>query len=1006
MGPASYNLGYSVRFPLLILLAAAGCFGAPADPSDYEGRTVVRVDFVPPRQPLTQSHLARVVRVKEGRPLRLSDVRETIRGLFAAGRYSSRIRAEAEPVDGGVAVRFHAEPSWFIGEVRVTGVPTPPTESQLVNRTGLELGELYTEEERSLADQAVRGLLEDNGFFLPSIAFQTSDNNESQQRDIEIRVAAGPRAVIGDLIISGPGPGRGQDDSPGVDELRRIAEWRRGKAFHQRHIQKGLDRLEEHFRRRERWQSEVRVTGRQFDPENGEVTFVLLLDPGPRMTVRVEGAEFSRAELRRYIPVFEEGVVDDDLLEEGRRNLRDVLQSRGYFNARVEVDRDLGRDTEVGLVYRIDRGPRHRMARLDIRGHTFFDLETIRERMLVQEKTFSLRRGRFNETLLARDRQAIEDLYLANGFRDVKVESRVEDDYRGREGDLAVFIQIEEGAPTFVEQVHIRGAENIPAEQFYPDLASAPGQVFSELNVATDRDLILGTYFDNGFQDARFSWRVEPGAAPRSVVIDYEIQEGESLLVRRPIVSGLKHTRGSLVDSQIRIAPGEPLSQSRMLETQRRLYDLGIFSRVDVDLQNPEGDEPSKNVLLQLQEARRWTVGVGGGAEFARIGGNTADVTSPVGEASFSPRITLELTRLNVRGIGHTASVRTRFSNLQQRALFTYEAPRTFNSDKWRLIFSGLVDTSRNVRTFTGRRAEGALQLQQRLSKPSTVLYRYTFRRTSIDENTLQITPGLIPLQAQPVRVALFSGTYIQDRRDDPTDATKGIFNTFDLSLASGGWGSQADFARFLGQNSTYHRLSKSFVLARTLQLGLIAPRGAAVSSPSPGFDFASNPDQRIPLSERFFGGGANSHRGFPVNQAGPRDPTTGFPIGGGALFVNSVELRFPLIGENIGGVLFHDAGNVYSRFRRISFRHRQDVIESDGTTAGYEFDYMVHAVGFGLRYRTPVGPVRLDVGYSLNPPRFIGFEGSREELLTGGGMISNQRISSLQFHFSLGQRF
>ena len=159
-------------------------------------------------------------------------------------------------------------------------------------------------------------------------------------------------------------------------------------------------------------------------------------------------------------------------------------------------------------------------------------------------------------------------------------------------------------------------------------------------------------------------------------------------------------------------------------------------------------------------------------------------------------------------------------------------------------------------------------------------------------------------------------------------------------------------------------------------------------------------------MSERFFGGGANSHRGFPVNQAGPRDPTTGFPIGGGALFVNSFELRFPLIGENIGGVLFHDAGNIYSRFRRISFRRRQDAITVDGTTAGYEFDYMVHAVGFGLRYKTPVGPVRLDLGYSLNPPRFIGFEGSREELLTGGGMISNQRISSFQFHFSLGQRF
>ena len=113
-----------------------------------------------------------------------------------------------------------------------------------------------------------------------------------------------------------------------------------------------------------------------------------------------------------------------------------------------------------------------------------------------------------------------------------------------------------------------------------------------------------------------------------------------------------------------------------MLETQRRLYDLGVFSKVDVDLQNPDGEEPSKNVLVQVEEAKRWSFGVGGGAEFARIGGNTGDLTSPVGDASFSPRVTLEFTRLNLRGKAHTASLRTRFSDLQQRALFTYENPR------------------------------------------------------------------------------------------------------------------------------------------------------------------------------------------------------------------------------------------------------------------------------------------------------------------------------------------
>jgi outer membrane protein assembly factor BamA len=466
------------------------------------------------------------------------------------------------------------------------------------------------------------------------------------------------------------------------------------------------------------------------------------------------------------------------------------------------------------------------------------------------------------------------------------------------------------------------------------------------------------------------------------------------------------------VERQIRLRPGEPLSQGAMFETQRRLYDLGIFSRVDVALQNPEGDEPSKNVLLQVEEAQRWVVGFGGGAEFARLGGSTSDVTDAVGDAVFSPRVTIETTRLNVRGIGHTMNVRTRLSNLQQRALFTYEAPRWTGSEKWRMTLSGLLDTSRNVRTFRETRVEGALQIQQQLSRPSTALYRYIFRRTAIDEDTLQIDPSLIPIASRPVRVALLSGTYIQDRRDDPTDASRGLYNTVDLSFASGYWGSQADFSRVLAQNATYHRLSPRVVLARSLQIGLIFARGSLfddLDGTPDTIEPISNPDARIPISERYYSGGANSHRGFPVNQAGPRDPVTGFPIGGGATLLNSVELRFPMVGENIRGVLFHDAGNVYSRPGQISFSSRQrsaKVASGEDLVTVYDFDYMVHAVGLGLRYRTPIGPIRFDIAYSLNPPRFVGFSGTRQDLLQGRGTVSDQRISHFQFHFSLGQTF
>jgi outer membrane protein insertion porin family len=225
--------------------------------------------------------------------------------------------------------------------------------------------------------------------------------------------------------------------------------------------------------------------------------------------------------------------------------------------------------------------------------------------------------------------------------------------------------------------------------------------------------------------------------------------------------------------------------------------------------------------------------------------------------------------------------------------------------------------------------------------------------------------------------------SFIQDRRDDPTNSRRGMLNTVDLGMAWKGFGSETDFTRVLLRNSTYYPIGREVVIARTLQVGYIQRLGGL---------------PEIPLAERFFSGGASSHRAFPDNQAGPRDLETGFPLGGSALLFHSTELRFPLVGDNVGGVLFHDMGNVYSDIQHVSFRFRQQNLQ--------DFDYMVHSVGFGVRYRTPVGPIRVDFSLSPDSPRFFGFSGTRDQLLAGQGVLTNQRISVFQFHFSLGQTF
>ena len=339
--------------------------------------------------------------------------------------------------------------------------------------------------------------------------------------------------------------------------------------------------------------------------------------------------------------------------------------------------------------------------------------------------------------------------------------------------------------------------------------------------------------------------------------------------------------------------------------------------------------------------------------------------------------------------------------------MLTYFAPQFKGSEKTNLSFNAIYDNARDINTYNSTREEGFVQLQRKLTKATTVAFRGGFRNVDVDPNSVKIRPELIPLASQPVHLAYVSATFIQDRRDDPIDAHKGWLNTVDTTFGFDVFSQQncgsipppscvpgrPIFNRTIARNATYHRIRRDIVFARFTTLGAIAPFTSAL----------------IPLPERIYAGGTNSHRGFADNQAGPRDPYTGFPIGGNGLLMNTFELRFPLIGDNIGGVLFQDAGNVYSTFSRISFRVHQDtkITVIDNTPYITDFDYMVHAIGFGVRYKTPIGPLRFDVGYALNPPYFYGFTGTQQELITPGeGERNLQHLSRFQFHFSLGQVF
>src|SRR5581483_6084218 len=481
--------------------------------------------------------------------------------------------------------------------------------------------------------------------------------------------------------------------------------------------------------------------------------------------------------------------------------------------------------------------------------------------------------------------------------------------------------------------------------------------------------------------------------------------------VRDLLKSGLQATRPSVVDRVITMKPGEPLSPTAQTNIQKSLYDLGVFANIDTAIENPDGDEDHKYVLYHFDEANRYTMSIGFGAQLAQFGTpGTTSLASAGGTTGFSPEGSLTLSRQNFLGLGHTVSLQGSYSSLEKRAALTYLQPRFLNVQGQDLTYSLLYDNTLNVRTFAARKRDASVQLSKRFSKSLTGVFQASYRQDAVSDIVIPVL--LVSQFLETVRLGILGANFIQDRRDNPADPHRGMYNTASFELSGKFFGSQRSFGRALFRNATYYSLGKNLVLARQTQFGIIKP-----FAPPAGIDA----QESVPLPERFYAGGADSLRAFPFNQAGPRDigaplvpggpssEPTGFPLGGNALFINNVELRFPFICENIQGVIFHDMGNVYRSLSDISFRFHQNNVQ--------DFNYTVHDVGFGIRYRTPVGPVRVDLAYSINPPSYVGFSGTPAQILNCNPNIpqsqlpsycqsTQQNIGHFQFFFSIGQTF
>ena len=1005
--------------------------------SAYEGKPVLSIQ-IPGVPDADRDHLLQLLPQKTGEALDRGHVSESLRVLYATGRFAD-IQAEAVPSGEGVALAFTNSANYFVGAVDLEGGPTRPTKNQIINASKLQLGELYTRDKLDRSIENVRQLMQEGGYYKARVTAESTSDPATQQANILFHVTPGAQARVGVVTVTGA-------SGLSSGDVQHIAHMSPGDKVTSARVSGSLQRLRKRFQKQSRALAQVSIAEQPYHAETNTVDFAYQVDPGPVVVIYARGYHISRGVLKKEIPVYEENAVDDDLLNEGTRNLLDYLQTRGHFDAKVGIKKE-GDDKTLRVIYQIDPGPIHKLVRVDIAGNKeFMDAKSLLSRMEIQPASRFLSHGRYSGILLKGDVATLESLYRSNGFRQVKIETKVDDNYRGQDNQLAVHVQIEEGPQTRVGQLYVLGNQKIATSQF-PELSTQAGQPYSEQDLAGDRERILNYYFNHGFPNAALDITTKPSAEANREDVTYTIAEGERFTINRVMLAGTEHTRDYVVEREVQVKAGQPLSQQGLLDTQTRLYDLGIFSQVDTAVQNPDGSDPQKNVLVQVEEAKRYTFTYAVGLEFQT--GQPAGNSAPQGSTGVSPRVGFDVTRLNLFGRNQTLTFQSHVGRLQQRGLTSYEIPKLFDNDKFKLIFTIFYDNSLDVSTFTSQRLEGKIDLRQQFGSagtepgtrpgPSSITYRWDFRRVKASNFAEGFSPGEISLLSLPARVGGPGFTYIRDKRDNPLESTKGNYFTLDGFVASGYFGSEADFGRLLAQNSTYHafggkgKAGHQFVFARSTSIGLqqafrgtiVRPPGACPIDPHTNESICEG-ITLIPLPEQFFAGGGNSHRGFGLNQAGPRDPDSGFPVGGTALFVNNLELRFPpltlpYLGEGFGFAIFHDMGNVFTAqhdmVKGLLRWHQPNPADclSGGTTnsqcytqfndSGY--DYTSHAVGVGVRYKTPIGPLRFDFGYNLNPTRYFQtFPTTANFGLQPTSVLETQRLRHFNVFFSIGQPF
>ncbi len=950
----------------------------------YDGQNVDAIDLIGnPHRDLAPLRAVLVQKVHE--PYSQSQVEDSIRALQRMGNFP-KVNVEVVPNPSGLRLDFLLEPAYYLGVLDFPGAIKQFSYTRLMEVVDLADEDPYDSDRLPLSEQALQEFLKTNGYFRATVRSHAEIDDAHQLVNIAFAVTLGKQARVDKVSIEGPDQPETATLLHTVRSLRaRLtgALLKPGRPYNADRLKAATALIKLRLSQQRRLASSVKQNPPVFHPENNRVDVSFKIELGPIVNVKAQGAKLSpipflaNRQLKRLIPIYSEGTIDRDLVEEGQQNLIDFFQKKGYSDAKVNIDFQK-KDDQILVVYQIDRGKKHKVEGITFSGNRQISDQDLMAQVTVK-RSHLWSHGGVSPKLLKQSVSNLEAIYRDKGYESVKVSSRVVPD----ELKLRINFEIVEGQQTLVDNVQITGNISVPENELAAPVGFQlrSGGPYSPRRLSEDRNRITATYLNRGYLNAEVKATITRRSDDlHRVIVAYGIDERQVVTVNSILYLGQKNTRVDLIAKMAKVPVEAPMRKGELLEAESRLYDLNVFDWSSVGPEKPITDQTDEQVLVKVHEAKRNDLTYGFGFEVARRGGNVPSGTVAVpglppvelgknklaqSEATFaSPLGSIEYTRRNVRGLGETASGTIVLARLDQRFISTYTQPR-FLGSQWSSLASFSVERTSENPLFTAGLGDLSFQVEKVISrKHSTRLQlRYDFNKTLLSH---LLVPELVLPQDRNVRLSTLSGTLIQDTRDKPLDAHRGTFATINLGITPKAFGSSANLAKLFAQYAYYKELH-SVVFANSIRVGLASPFAGSF----------------VPTSQLFYSGGGTSLRGFPIDEAGPQrlvpfcnvlSNQTGcvnvtVPVGGRQLFILNSEARFPLkIMKPLGGVVFYDGGNVYSAINLNNF-----------------VDNYSNTVGVGLRYSTPIGPIRIDIGRNLNP-------------VPG--------IKSTQFFITLGQAF